>query len=261
MVLRRLRLLPIVAIVGCVATSPPTLQTSPSPQASPPMHRPVASVPAPESDGSLAAAAPPTRTVSRSRSAPSIDGPALLRQVAAHLDAGNDQAALAGLQQYVLAFPQHLTMQAHLAELYWRLGQKAEARRLLEQYLAESPPYGASAEHRVHCHTRLVELAVAEGDDYREHLHRGGGLLALAEPLQRQDPDDPQAQRLLFQAIAELKQAVARKPEDARPHLWLMQAWTFLGQSQPAREHRAKALRLAPTSDLSDAEWTLLVRD
>lgn len=234
-----------------------------APDASSPVSlRPAASDPAPGAGGSGGeVTTPPARTVSRSRATSAIDAPALLRQVAQQLDAGQYDVALTGLRRYVEAFPQHLTMRAHLAELHLRLGQIPEAMEHLEYYLTQAPLHGETAQHRVHCHTRLVELAVAQGNDYAEHLHRGGGLLALAEQIQRQDPDDPAAQRILFQAITELKQAVDRKPSEARPHFWLARCWDLLGQSQPAREHRAKARHLAPQSDLSEAELTVLFRE
>lgn len=261
-----LRLLPVFAVFGCALTGGPQPPLPEAPAGPTPRHpdRPVVSAPAPEPDGptrGILDTAVPLRTVSRRRSLPSVDGPALLRQAAQCLDTGDDLTALEYLRQYVDAFPEHLSMRAHLAELLLKLGRTEPAREQLEQYLADCPVYGEAAQHRLHCHTRLVELAVARGDNYAEHLHRGGGLLALAEQLQRQDPDCADVQRILFQAIAELKGAAASRPEEPRPHLWLARCWEQLGQTQPAREHRAKARQLAHGGELSPAELNLLHRD
>lgn len=262
-----LRLLPVFAIFGCALTGTPQPFAPDTPKSLDAMNhpdRPVASAPAPDRDGpppNPQDPTPPVRTVSRRRSLPAVDGPALLRQAAQCLDHGDDLAALDHLRQYVAAFPEHLSMRAHLAELLLKLGRTDQAREQYEHYLAECPAYGEAAAHRVHCHTRLVELAMTRGDDYAEHLHRGGGLLALAEQIQRQDPDSPEVQRILFQAIAELKNAAAARPEEPRPHLWLALCWNHLGQTQPAREHRAKARHLALLGDLSPAELIVLHRE
>lgn len=262
-----LRLLPVFAIFGCALTGTPQPFAPDTPNSLDAMNhpdRPVASAPAPDRDGpppNPQDPTPPVRTVSRRRSLPAVDGPALLRQAAQCLDHGDDLAALDHLRQYVAAFPEHLSMRAHLAELLLKLGRTDQAREQYEHYLAECPAYGEAAAHRVHCHTRLVELAMTRGDDYAEHLHRGGGLLALAEQIQRQDPDSPEVQRILFQAIAELKNAAAARPEEPRPHLWLALCWNHLGQTQPAREHRAKARHLALLGDLSPAELIVLHRE
>ncbi len=256
------RFLPIFAVFGCALTGPEPFAPTQSPPAAPTSpDRPVVSVPAPEHRGPTSpgpARSLPIRTTSRPTSPSIADGASLLRQAAQDLDAGDDHAALQRLVQYVRAFPEHLSMRAHLAELQIKLGLYDEARGQLEQYLADAPVHGEAAQHRLHCHTRLVELAVARGDLYAECLHRGGGLLTLAQQLARHDPDAPEVQRILFEAIAELNKAASARGDEPRPHLWLAQCWTQLGQTQPAREHRAKARRLALTGDLSDAELTLL---
>src|SRR5262249_44604533 len=108
----------------------------------------------------------------------------------------------------------------------------------------------------VHCHTRLVEIAVEQGDSYGEHLNRGIGLFRVAERLLHEEggADDPQAQKILFQAIAELKLAANERPDAAPPHWYLHACWAPLGQSRPAREHLARARRLMAGSGLTPVE-------
>jgi len=190
------------------------------------------------------------------------DDTPLLTEAAKHLDAGDEAAALPCLTRYVAAHPEQVTIRAHLAELLLRLKKPAEAREQLERYVADAQAQGDSAaKHLVHCHTRLVEIAVEQGDEYSEHLNRGIGLFRVAEGLLHRDggEDDPKAQSVLFQAIAELKLAAKYRPEEARPHWYLYECWSHLGQSQPAREHLARARRLAPSGHLTPAEEVALL--
>ena len=124
----------------------------------------------------------------------------------------------------------------HLAELLCKLDHKAEARQQFEQYIRDAQIQGGtSGKHLISAHTRLVELA--DGDEYAEHLNRGIGLLLLARQLLNRPEKDgtPDPQKLLFQSAAELKEAVERKPDAARPQWYLYETWSELGQQLPAR--------------------------
>jgi len=179
----------------------------------------------------------------------------LLQQAAKHLDAGDQPAALPCLTQYVEQNPEHATIRAHLAELLIRLDKPAEARTHLERYVADAQLQGdVASKHLVHSHTRLVEIAASQGDEFAEHLYRGVGLFLIGEGVLKADADDDNAQRILFKAIAELKLAAARRPDEARPQWYLHQCWSHLGQSQPARIHLVRARRLAPLGGLTPAE-------
>ena len=70
----------------------------------------------------------------------------------------------------------------HYAELLLRLRAAArEARDQFERFVADVQDDAALAdEHLVHCHSRLMEIAEGEEDEYAEHLHRGIGLYLLA---------------------------------------------------------------------------------
>jgi predicted Zn-dependent protease len=228
MSLRSLRLLPATLCLGCAVL------TGQAPEAPP--------------EG------PPVRVAEKK----SADEDALLlKEAARRLDDGDDAAALPYLARYVAAHPEHVTIRAHLAELLLKLKKPDEAREQLERYVADAQAQGEpAAKHLVHCHTRLVEIAVEQGDAYAEHLNRGLGLFRLGERLVMREggEDDPQVQKVLFQAIAELKLAATERPEEPRPNWYLHECWSHLGQSQPAREHLARARKLAALGGLTSAE-------
>src|SRR5205807_9459610 len=94
------------------------------------------------------------------------------------LEKGDDAGALPHLSAYVEAHPDHVTIRVHLAELLLKLDRQPEAKKQFDQYIRDAQPLGdESGKHLVLAHTRLTELAAAEGDEYREHLNRGIGLL------------------------------------------------------------------------------------
>ncbi len=226
--LRRLRLLPATLCFGCAVLS-----------------------------GQPAEAPPDEPAVRVAEKKAPVDDSHLLRDAAKHLDDGDDAGALPPLSRYVAAHPEHVTIRAHLAELLLKLKKPGEAREQLERYVADAQVQGEpAAKHLVHCHTRLVEIAVEQGDAYGEHLNRGVGLYRIAEQLLHAEDgaDDPQAQKVLFQAIAELKLAVKERSDAARPHWYLHESWSHLAQSQPAREHLARARRLSVAGGLTPAE-------
>jgi tetratricopeptide (TPR) repeat protein len=182
-----------------------------------------------------------------------------LQLAAKCLDADDPAGALPHLSGYVTNHPDHAVIRAHLAEVLFRLDRRAEARREFEHYIADAQQQGAPADrHLIHAHTRLVDLAAAEKDDYRQHLHRGIGLYELARRTDK-DAGDPTTQRLLCRAIKELELARKTRPDEARPHWYLHRAWTDLGQSHPATKHLNLARAHAPTSDLTPNESATMV--
>jgi tetratricopeptide (TPR) repeat protein len=185
------------------------------------------------------------------------DDAQLLRDAARRLDSGDNAAALPFLAQYVAAHPEHVTIRAHLAELLLKLDRNEEAREQLERYVADAQMQGEPAcRHLAHCHTRLMELAQRRGDSYEEHLHRGIGLYRVAEQLQSQPvgADDPEAQKILFKAIAELTEAAKEQPDEPRPQWYLHEAWASLGQSQPANVSLRRARKLVALGGLTFVE-------
>jgi len=177
-----------------------------------------------------------------------------LKRAAECLERGDDPAALTHLTRYLAANPDHAVIRAHLAEVLMRRGLRADARREFERYIAGAQEQGES-QRLIHAHTRLAEIATADGDEYREHLHRGIGLFLLAKQVLAKPEDDaPDPQKLLFKAAAELKSASKVRPDEARAHWYAYEVWAHLGQSLPARTSLRRARDCAVLSDLTPAE-------
>lgn len=221
--LRILRLLPVVLCLGCTLLPPP----------------------------------PPQEPLAASQTNKENKPESLLQQAAKHLDEGRDDEALPCLAQYVAVRPEHAVIRAHFAELLLKLNKPEEARTQFEQYIVDAQIQGEPADrHVVQVHTRLVEIALEQGDAYTERLHRGIGLIRLAGQVVREPDghDNPAAQRMLFQAIDQLKKAAHEKPDEPRPQWYLHVAWSNLGQSQPAREALVRARKFALLGGLTPAE-------
>src|SRR5579859_4091732 len=92
---------------------------------------------------------------------PPADAPAdPLQRAAQCLERGDDAAALPLLTRYVEANPDHAAIRVHLAEVLARTGQRAEAQRQFERYVADAQEQGEDAcKHMIHVQTRLVDLA------------------------------------------------------------------------------------------------------
>jgi tetratricopeptide (TPR) repeat protein len=179
-----------------------------------------------------------------------------LSLAAAYLARGQDVRAASHLERYVGARPEHVMVRSHLAEVLLRLGRSDEARRHLERFAADVQDQPRlAAEHLVHCHSRLMEIAQGDGDAYGEHLHRGIGLYRLA--LEREGVSEAKGlsvEGLLFQAAAELVLARRDRPDEARPCWYLHQVWSRLAQRQPATRWLRAAEAAAPFSALTPAE-------
>jgi hypothetical protein len=176
---------------------------------------------------------------------------------AAHLEAGQDEAAAAHLGKYLAAHPEHVIVRSHYAELLLRLHRCREARREFERFTADAQDGGdALTRHLVHAHTRLMEIAEGEEDEYGIRLNRGIGLYWLAR--ERTTLDDPEgelpAESLLFRATCELERACRTRPGEARPCWYLYAAWSQLAQQQRARHWLRRAAAAAPLSHLTAAE-------
>lgn len=180
-----------------------------------------------------------------------------LSLAAAHVARGEDAEATRWLARYVEAQPDHHVIRLHYAELLLRLGKKPEGRAQLERFIADVQDRADLADaHLLDCHTRLLQLAEADDDEYGEHLNRGIGLYLLA--CQRShlpdDADGPSAEALLCRAAAELGLARRRRPEEARPCWYLHAVWARLAQHYPATRCLRAAEAAAPFSYLTPAE-------
>jgi hypothetical protein len=192
----------------------------------------------------------------------SADPAALARNhlsvAASLLEQGEPAAAAPHLEKYVAAFPRHHIVRAHFAELLLRLHRLPEARRHFERFVADvqDVPELAS-KHLIHCHSRLMEIAEAEADEYQEHLHRGIGLYLLAcERAALGDVESGElcAESVLCRAAGELALARHQRRGEAQPCWYLYEVWSRLSQRQPAMRHLREADAAAPFSYLTPTE-------
>jgi tetratricopeptide (TPR) repeat protein len=181
-----------------------------------------------------------------------------LSLAAAFIQQGNEVGAVGHLAEYLKAFPEHHVVRAHYAELLLRLNRPREARSQFEHFIADvqdDPELGPK--HLVHCHSRLMEIAEDEGDEYAEHLHRGIGLYLLGcERAGLPDPEegDLSVESVLCKAAGELTMAHLARRDEARPCWYLYAVWSRLDQRQPALRHLREADATAPFSYLTPAE-------
>jgi tetratricopeptide (TPR) repeat protein len=180
-----------------------------------------------------------------------------LSLAAAHLEKGNLGGASVHLALYVEAHPEKLIIRARYAELLLRLHRLPEARAEFERFVADAQDEdGPAAEHILHCHSRLMQIAEDSADHYGEHLHRGIGMYLLArerEKLPDADGELP-AEGLLFKAAAELTLARLECGDEARASWYLYEVWRCLGQQRPARRWLRETAAAAPFAYLTPAE-------
>ncbi len=171
--------------------------------------------------------APPTGSTSQ-----------LLREAAAFYERGEDEQAIAQLEAYVAQRPEHLIARAQLAELLFRHKRWDEARLHFELFIAQAQDHEDLAfRYLIHSHSRLVEIAEGEEDEYEERLNRGIGLYLLA--CRRTGEADasaaPTPNALFCKAATQLQQARRCAREESRPNWYLYRVWSRLGQQSAAR--------------------------
>ncbi|MFO0928636.1 MAG: tetratricopeptide repeat protein [Gemmataceae bacterium] len=180
-----------------------------------------------------------------------------LSLAAAHLAVGQDRQAVPHMAAYLKARPAHCQVRLPFAEVLLRLDETDAAQVQIERFVAaiqDQPPL--AGEHLVGCHTRLMEIAERQGDEYAERLHRGIGLYLLAVKRLELGGDEARrtAEELLCKAAAELTLARMTRPGEARPCWYLHEVWTRLGQRQPAVKWLRMAEQGADFSDLTPTE-------
>ncbi len=187
--------------------------------------------------------------------------PALARNylslAAAALEKGQEADAAQFLADYLRRQPDHTLVRLHYADLLVKIGRPRDACGQFHQFIADAQPRPElAAEHLIHCHSQLMEIAAAGEDDYGEHLHRGIGLYLLAK--QRAElPESAggiSAEGLLCKAAGELTLAYRNRPDEARPCWYLSAVWTELAQPRPAARWLHSADAAAPFSYLTPSE-------
>ncbi|QEL15448.1 tetratricopeptide repeat protein [Limnoglobus roseus] len=164
-----------------------------------------------------------------------------LAMAADALAEGEERKATVYLSAHLSDHPDEAMTRAQLAELLFRQQRPVEARAEFEQFVATAQPMtGVPQKHLLHAHTRLMLIAQDEHDAYAEQLHRGIGLLTLvkgwdADATRR---DEAAANETLAKAVKALRAARAEKSGDARANLYLVMAYTRMGQPSAARAAR-----------------------
>jgi hypothetical protein len=148
-------------------------------------------------------------------------------------------------------------MRCRYADLLLEHKQVKEARQEMELFVSDAQEMGdAALKHLIHTHSRLMEVAQAEQDEYAEHLHRGIGLCLLArQRAALAEPDgELSCEGLLCKAAGELAVARRLRPAEARPCWYLYLVWSRLAQRHPALRWLNAARERAPLSVLTPCE-------
>jgi tetratricopeptide (TPR) repeat protein len=180
-----------------------------------------------------------------------------LSLAAAHVEAGNDDAACEHLGQYLASQPEHFSLRVQYGELLLKLHRSAEARVQFERFISDAPEGGLKdLRGLIHGHGRLMDIAEQEEDAYAAHLHRGIGLFLLASCRAKLPEPEEQlpVEGLLWKAIGELTQAHDLCPAEAQPCWYLYSLWRRLGQRQNAMHWLRQTIDTAPFSLLTPAE-------
>jgi tetratricopeptide (TPR) repeat protein len=190
-----------------------------------------------------------------------------LSLAAALLEKDRENEAVDCLDRFLAAQPTQHVIRAHQAELLLSMGRSREAREQFERAVCDAQSDEIqNGEQLVQCQSKLIQIAIADKDLYREHLHRGIGLYFLARSVAG-DISDKDArvtyEGLLCQAAGELGAARLECPEEARPCWYLHLVWRELGQQHPAtRWLRAaeKAALFAPITPYEKRSLDLACR-
>jgi hypothetical protein len=180
-----------------------------------------------------------------------------LSLAAAYLEKHDEKRACAELGQYVAARPGQFAVRCRYADLLVRTNQRGHARAELERLVADlQEDAEATQQYLIRAHSRLMELAEDSQDLYEEHLHRGIGLFLLARKRSALGDYDGELppEGLFCKAAAQLTEARLLRPAEARPHLYLFEIWSKLGQRLPAISELRDAHATAPFSNLTPAE-------
>jgi hypothetical protein len=154
-----------------------------------------------------------------------------------------------------------LLIRLHHAGLLVKHHRESEAKCQYELSIREAEEMSPSPLRQlVHIHSKLMDLAINEEDDFAEHFHRGVGLYYLA--CQSNEVGETtgklNVESLLCQAAGELSLAKLLQPSEARPCWFLYLVWVKLGQKRPAARNLRDAEKVSSLSYLTPAERRLL---
>lgn len=175
------------------------------------------------------------------------------------IEKGDNDGAIEQFRKHLQAHPEQIMIRAYLAELLLKMKRLPEAQHQFDRFIAEAQDAkGPAQKHVLHCHTRLMEIALDRADAYSEHLHRGIGMVLLARRLEAgigSDEVEPGfRERLLCKAVAELNKAKKLRSDEPRPHCYLVEAFTKLDQPRSAEKALQSAKSLAALLPLPASE-------
>lgn len=182
-----------------------------------------------------------------------------LNLAAACIEKGDNAGAAMQFKKHLCLHPEQIMIRAYLAEILLKLRQLPEAQHQFESFIAAAQEEtGPAKKHILHCHTRLMEIAQKRDDEYGEHLQRGIGMVLLARQLEsateREEVEPGFRERLLCKAATELTHAKRLRPDEPRPHCYLVEVFTKLDQPRSADKARQTARSFAALLPLPPAE-------
>jgi len=224
----------LIGFVGCesLKTSLPPAPTEPVPVLSAPLR-----VAAQQSLVVPASAAEPLPDVEPD------PAPDPLSLAAECLGRGDHANAAVHLEAHVRENPDQVMFRVQLAELLVRVGRDDTARIHFERFATDARrSTGPPRKHLIHVHTRLMEIAQRNDDRFGEVLHRGTGLLLLAEEQDGfADRDEGFCEEMLCKAMKALREAKDLDPGDMQVRVRLAEAYDRMGNPRAAESERTVA--------------------
>jgi len=173
-----------------------------------------------------------------------------LQLAASKLKSGDDLAAIKHLKAHVSARPDAVMVRAYLAELFFKSGDSVNAQKQFAWFLRDADRLGgiAAKQHRVHAHTRLMELAQVLDQQAAEAHHRGVGLVLLVEQWDKKSEgaNANEVETTLTQAVTALRQATQQQANDLAAWYYLAKAQDRLGQPAAAQAIARRVFRAMP---------------
>jgi hypothetical protein len=192
------------------------------------------------------------------------DGEDSLTLVAESLERGDKLAAAKHLEVYVRRHPDQVMFRLQAAELLVQAQRDDRAKVHFEQFIAAAQVASEPIQqYLVHSHTRLMEIAQRQNDQFGELFHRGVGLLLLVEE-QDKSPNRDAAfcEEMLCKALRALNEARDLNPGDPRTRVYLAEIYTRMGNRRGARGERSAAGDGAAPGELTRGERSrILIHD
>ncbi len=189
------------------------------------------------------------------RGATPVDEVDHLQLAASKLKSGDDAAAIRHLQSHVTVRPNAVMVRAYLAELFFKSGDVANAQKHFAWFLRDADHGGGAdaKQHRIHAHTRLMELAQELDQPAAEAHHRGVGLVLLVEQWDEksQSATSCEVETTLTQAIAALRQATQLQTHNVVAWYYLAEAQDRLGQTVAAQSTARRVIRALPDPSIT----------